>query len=81
MSPDTTFHASLGTARVYRASRGAIDAGILGQHTAVEFSRLNFGRCSAARPELRPVAWRAGRARREYHDGHAFHLSVLNLRC
>jgi hypothetical protein len=43
MCPNTVFHASAQTARAYLASHGSLDAQILGQDTAVECGRLNFG--------------------------------------
>jgi hypothetical protein len=43
MCPNTVFHASPETARAYLASHGGLDAQILGQDTAIECGRLNFG--------------------------------------
>lgn len=43
MCPNTVFCASRESARAYLAGRGNLDADILGQDTAVERGRLNFG--------------------------------------
>jgi hypothetical protein len=43
MCPNTVFHASRASAQAYLAGRGDLDAEILGQDTAVESGRLNFG--------------------------------------
>ena len=43
MCPNTVFHASPESARAYLASHGGLDAQILGQDTAIECGRLNFG--------------------------------------
>jgi alkylmercury lyase len=43
MCPNTTFHASRGSAQAYLASRGDLDAEILDQATAIELGRHNFG--------------------------------------
>src|SRR6266702_4769693 len=43
MCPNTVFHANPETARAYLASHGGLDAQILGQDTAIEYGRLNFG--------------------------------------
>jgi hypothetical protein len=43
MCPNTVFHASAETARAYLASHSGLDAQILGQDTAIEYGRLNFG--------------------------------------
>jgi NAD-dependent dihydropyrimidine dehydrogenase PreA subunit len=43
MCPHTVFHASPGSARAWLATHGNLDAAILGQDTAVECGRLNFG--------------------------------------
>ena len=43
LCPNTVFHASAESARAYLASRGNLDAQILGQDTAIECGRLNFG--------------------------------------
>ncbi len=43
MCPNTTFHASRGSARAYLAARGDIDGQILDQDAAVERGRRNFG--------------------------------------
>jgi len=43
MCPNTVFHASPESARAYLASHGDLDAQILGQDTAIECGRLNFG--------------------------------------
>jgi hypothetical protein len=43
MCPNTVFHASRESAQAYLASRGDLDASILGQDTAIEAGRLNFG--------------------------------------
>lgn len=41
--PNTTFHASRGSARAYLAARGDVDGEILDQEAAVERARRNFG--------------------------------------
>jgi Alkylmercury lyase len=41
--PNTVFHASRESAQAYLAGRGDLDADILGQDTAIEAGRLNFG--------------------------------------
>ena len=43
MCPHTAFHASAESARAYLATHGNLDAQILGQDTAIEYGRLNFG--------------------------------------
>jgi alkylmercury lyase len=43
MCPNTTFHASRGSARAYLAARGDIDGQILDQDAAIERGRRNFG--------------------------------------
>ena len=43
MCPNTVFHASPESARAYLVSHGGLDAQILGQDTAIECGRLNFG--------------------------------------
>jgi hypothetical protein len=43
MCPNTAFHASPENARAYLAGHGSLDAEILGQDTAIECGRLNFG--------------------------------------
>ncbi len=43
MCPNTVFHASAESGRAYLARRGGFDAQILGQDTAVECGRINFG--------------------------------------
>jgi hypothetical protein len=43
MCPHTVFHASPESARAWLAGRGGLDAQILGQDTAIECGRLNFG--------------------------------------
>jgi alkylmercury lyase len=43
MCPNTTFHASRGSARAYLAARSDIDGQILDQDAAVERGRRNFG--------------------------------------
>jgi hypothetical protein len=43
MCPHTVFHASRESARAYLAARPDLDGQILGQDTAVESGRLNFG--------------------------------------
>ncbi len=43
MCPNTTFHASHGSAHAYLAGRGDIDAEILDQPTAIQAGRVNFG--------------------------------------
>ena len=43
MCPHTVFHASAESARAYLAAHGNLDAAILGQDTAIEYGRLNFG--------------------------------------
>jgi NAD-dependent dihydropyrimidine dehydrogenase PreA subunit len=43
MCPNTVFHASPESARAYLAGHGGLDAEILGQDTAIEYGRLNFG--------------------------------------
>jgi alkylmercury lyase len=43
MCPNTVFHASRESAQAYLAGRGDLDADILGQDTAIEAGRLNFG--------------------------------------
>jgi alkylmercury lyase len=43
MCPNTVFHASPETAHAHLASHGDLDAQILGQDTAIECGRLNFG--------------------------------------
>ena len=43
MCPNTVFHASRTSAQAYLAGRGDLDADILGQDTAIEAGRLNFG--------------------------------------
>jgi alkylmercury lyase len=43
MFPSTVFHASRESAQAYLAGRGDLDADILGQDTAIEAGRLNFG--------------------------------------
>ena len=43
MCPNTVFHASRESAQAYLADRGDLDADILGQDTAIEAGRLNFG--------------------------------------
>jgi alkylmercury lyase len=43
MCPHTVFHASAESARAYLATHGNLDAQILGQDTAIECGRLNFG--------------------------------------
>jgi hypothetical protein len=43
MCPNTVFCASPESARAYLASHGNLDAQILGQDTAIEYGRLNFG--------------------------------------
>jgi len=43
MCPNTVFHASRESAHAYLADRGDLDADILGQDTAIEAGRLNFG--------------------------------------
>jgi Alkylmercury lyase len=43
LCPNVTFHASRDSAQAYLVGRGNLDAEILGQDTAVERGRLNFG--------------------------------------
>ena len=43
MCPNTVFHASPENARAYLVGHGNLDAEILGQDTAIECGRLNFG--------------------------------------
>jgi hypothetical protein len=43
MCPYTVFHASRESAQAYLAARGDLDAEILGQDTAIESGRVNFG--------------------------------------
>jgi hypothetical protein len=43
LCPNTVFHASRASAQAYLAGRGDLDADILGQDTAIEAGRLNFG--------------------------------------
>jgi len=43
MCPNTVFHASPESAGAYLARHGGLDAQILGQDTAIECGRLNFG--------------------------------------
>jgi hypothetical protein len=43
MCPNTVFHATAENARAYLAGHGGLDAQILGQDTAIECGRLNFG--------------------------------------
>jgi len=43
MCPNTVFHASAQNARAYLTGHGGLDAQILGQDTAAECGRLNFG--------------------------------------
>jgi len=43
MCPNTVFHASPESARAYLASHGGLDVQVLGQDTAIEYGRLNFG--------------------------------------
>jgi alkylmercury lyase len=43
MCPNTVFHASRASAQAHLAARGDLDADILGQDTAIEAGRLNFG--------------------------------------
>ncbi|HEV2258544.1 MAG TPA: organomercurial lyase [Streptosporangiaceae bacterium] len=54
MCPNTTFHASRDTAQAYLAGRGNLDAQILGQDTAIERGRLNFGSLLGAQSDWRP---------------------------
>ncbi len=43
MCPNTAFHASPESARAYLASHPGLDGQVLGQDTAIECGRLNFG--------------------------------------
>jgi hypothetical protein len=43
LCPNTVFHASAENARAWLAGHGGLDADILGQDTAAECARLNFG--------------------------------------
>jgi Alkylmercury lyase len=43
MCPNTTFHASRGSADAYLASRPGIDGQVLDQQSAVEYGRRIFG--------------------------------------
>ncbi len=43
MCPNTAFHASPEAARAYLASHPGLDGQVLGQDTAIEYGRLNFG--------------------------------------